>query len=295
MLTQQVAIVSGTPNITPSQLAQVAAAVQIQVNRDVTPIWGISAIITPFPTLDDIPSGYYFIWITDNLPGVEGYHQDEYGQPYAFVKYGPKWPVTVSHECIEMLIDPHGNRLVATSSPAAGQGRINMLVEVCDPSEAFSYNVNGIPVCDFYTPHYFDDVSSPATRYSFMGVITQPKQVLPGGYVSWYEPVTNKLWQQFNVNGTLTLRSFDNQKPPTQSLRAFIDSQTQETVTFNDAVTKKPVTFVSGLAEPAPKKPATRSLKGALKAAPEVFSFSEAHEQEKIASKLIADRIRLRL
>ncbi len=293
MLTQQVAIVSGTTNITPSQLAQVAAAVQKQVNSHVAPIWGISAIITCFPTLDDIPSGYYFIWITDNLPGVEGYHQDQYGQPYAFVKYGPNWPVTVSHECIEMLVDPHGNRLVSTASPEPTQGRVNMLVEVCDPSESYSYTVNGIPVCDFYTPNYFDDMLTPATRYSYMGVITKPKQVLPGGYVSWYEPVTNKLWQQFNVNGTLTLRSFDNQKPPTLSMRAFIDSQTQEVVSFRDAITKKPVTFVSGLKEPAKAAKATKSASRSLKkAGPETFSFGDEHENEKAISKVIADRFR---
>jgi len=97
----------------------------------------------------------------------------------------------------EMLVDPFGNRMVASGSVKPGQGRVNYLVEVCDPSEddSFAYSVNGIMLSDFYTPHYFDPVKASGVRYSYTGAITQPKQVLKGGYLSWLDPETGEWWQ----------------------------------------------------------------------------------------------------
>jgi hypothetical protein len=88
--------------------------------------------------------------------------------------------------------------LVAGNSPKAGQGRVNFLVEVCDPSEdrPFSYTSNGITVSDFYTPHFFDPVVATGVRYSFTGAITKPRTILKGGYLSWVVPQTNEWFQE---------------------------------------------------------------------------------------------------
>ena len=71
-------------------------------------------------------------------------------------------------------------------------------MEVCDPSEAgeFGYAIDGIAVSDFYTPHFFDPVSSSGARYSFTGAIKKPRQVLKGGYLSWRDPVSDHWWQE---------------------------------------------------------------------------------------------------
>jgi hypothetical protein len=52
-----------------------------------------------------------------------------------------------------MLVDLSGNRTVAGESPVAGQGRVEFLVEACDPSQddQFAYTVNDVLVSDFYT------------------------------------------------------------------------------------------------------------------------------------------------
>jgi hypothetical protein len=104
---------------------------------------------------------------------------------------------------MEMLVDPFGNRLVASDSPKEGQGRVSILVEVCDPPEAadFAYTVNGILVSDFYTPNYFDPVATSGVRYSFTGAITEPRQVLRGGYLSWIDSNTNHWWQETWFDG----------------------------------------------------------------------------------------------
>jgi len=131
--------------------------------------------------------------IRDNIGfDAAGIHLDKDGQPFALVTAGDDWPLTACHEILEMLANPFGNRVIAGDSPKSDQGRVEFLVEVCDPSEAaeFGYTVNGVLVSDFYTPNYFDPIQAPGVRYSFTGALTEPRQVVAGGYLSWHEPVS---------------------------------------------------------------------------------------------------------
>src|SRR5215813_6086866 len=171
----QVAVLSETDNVSLQDLTLVSAAIQKQVTRDLGPIWNIEASVDAFETLDNVPLGYWQVIIRDDIPyRAGGIHlNNENGQPFALVKYSEDWAVTTSHEVLEMLVDPSGNRTVATNSPKEDQGRVLILVEVCDPSEAaqFGYTVNGILVSDFYTPQFFDPVSAEGVRYSYTGAL----------------------------------------------------------------------------------------------------------------------------
>lgn len=204
-LINQLAVVSEVPNISTSTLATASAAFQKQVMRDFRPIWNVLATVDAFPTLEDVPIGYWPIIIRDDIgfPGAAGIHLDKDGQPFALVQYSDTWTLTATHEILEMLADPFGNRLVAGDSIKPGQGRVEYLVEVCDPSEAaeFSYRVNGVMVSDFYTPSFFDPVAAAGVRYSFTGAISRPRQVLKGGYLSWHDPVTDHWFQQTWFSG----------------------------------------------------------------------------------------------
>jgi hypothetical protein len=93
--------------------------------------------------------------------------------------------------------------MIAGDSPKEDQGRVNFLVEVADPCETpqCAYSINGILVSDFYTPNYFDPLAAAGVRYSFSGAITEPHQVLPGGYLSWKDPVTGHWWQETWFDG----------------------------------------------------------------------------------------------
>jgi hypothetical protein len=130
-----------------------------------------------------------------------------------------------------MLGDPFGNRLIAGQSPMDGQGRVEFLVEVCDPSEdqAFAYRVNSVLVSDFYTPAYFDPTSAASVRYSFTGVITQPRQVLQGGYLSWHDPASDHWYQETFFGATRSFRDLGVFERDARSLREIIDSQTPQT------------------------------------------------------------------
>src|SRR5712671_6814894 len=123
---QHVALVSESQNITVSNLTQVSAAVQKQVARDFAPIWGVQATVDPFAALEDVPIGYWPVIVQDDVKDLAGggVHLDDQGQPFALVEYDTEWSLTASHECLEMLADPFGNRLVAGRSLKTGQGRV---------------------------------------------------------------------------------------------------------------------------------------------------------------------------
>ncbi|HXY29611.1 MAG TPA: hypothetical protein VEI06_02790 [Gemmatimonadaceae bacterium] len=200
MLTHQVALVSEIRDVSARELTTTGAALQKQVVRDFEPIWRISATVAAFAKLDDVPLGYWPVIVMKDIKqsGAAGIHEDKDGQPFALVEYDDAWTLTASHETLEMLADPFGNRLIAGPSPKPKQGRVEFLVECCDPCEGseFAYTVNGVVVSDFYTPHYFDPVAAPGVRYSFGGAITAPRQVLKEGYLSWHHPPTNHWWQE---------------------------------------------------------------------------------------------------
>jgi hypothetical protein len=226
----QLALVSQTNRVTMAQLAMASAAIQKQVARDFKPAWGIEGTVDVFEKLEDVPIGYWHIVILDSIPfPAQGIHQTEHGQPFALVQFSDNWTMTASHECLEMLADPFGNRTIAGNSIKRGQGRVEYLVEVCDPCEAadFGYTINGVLVSDFYTPAYFDPVASPSKQYSQTGAIKKPREVLEGGYLSWFDPASRHVFQLRVSEGR---KQFINK--PMQSdfgnLRSFTDSQMAE-------------------------------------------------------------------
>jgi hypothetical protein len=231
-MVNQVALVSETDQISSAALNIVGAAVQKQVSRDLGPIWNIDASVNVFEKLEDVPLGYWQVIIRDDIPfDAGGIHLNtENGQPFALVRFSNDWSLTVSHEIAEMLVDPSGNRTVAANSPKPDQGRVLILVEISDPSEAakFGYTVNGVLVSDFYTPAFFDPVEASGVRYSFTGAITAPRQVRDGGYISWWDPETSHVFQLF-VRGTN--KQFVDRGPVPQgfgTLRSFTDTFTNQ-------------------------------------------------------------------
>src|SRR4051795_543462 len=200
MLTNNLALVSEVKGHDPSDVARVAAALQRQAARDFSPIWQVEATVDAFPRLEDVPVGYWPMIVRDDIgqPGAAGVHLDKDGQPFALITMSDSWSLTASHEMLEMLADAFGNRVIPGRSPKRGQGRVEFLVEVCDPCEAaeFAYTVNDILVSDFLTQHFYDPVASSASRYSFSGAITKPRTILRGGYISWHDPVSDHWWQE---------------------------------------------------------------------------------------------------
>ena len=227
---RQVAIVSEVPEVTFSEIAKVGAAVQKQVMRDFAPIWEIQATVDAFAVLEDVPIGYWPVIIQKDIGfNAAGIHLDKDGQPFSLVQHEAGWSMTVSHEVLEMLADPFGDRVIAGPSLHPQQDRVEYLVEVCDPSEdlAYSYTVNGITVSDFYTPHYFDPVKSTGVRYGFGSGLKAPRQVLKGGYLSWHDPISDHWWQQTWFGSSKTFRDLGVLPAAKESIRELIDRRTR--------------------------------------------------------------------
>lgn len=231
MLTINLGLVSEVDGHDPSDVARVAAALQRQATRDFGPMWGVPATVDSFPRLEDVPVGYWPMIVETDIdtPGAAGVHEDKDGQPFALIAMSDSWSLTASHEMLEMLADPFGKRVIPGKSPKRGQGRVEFLVEVCDPCEGdqFAYTVNDILVSDFYTPRFFDPRHVSGVRYSFNGAITRPREILPGGYLSWHDPVSNHWWQQVWFGSRKQYRDLGVFDAAAGSLRVWIDAQTQ--------------------------------------------------------------------
>ncbi|MGZ4215350.1 MAG: hypothetical protein ACXVHB_10590 [Solirubrobacteraceae bacterium] len=249
-LTEHVAIVSIAREVPTRDLMQVAAAVQKQVTRDFSPLWGIAATVDAFEDLASVPSDYRPVVLFGDLAELSGQLESRIGereaqavvdvlesddiagihlaaitrQPFSLASVSGAWTVTVSHETLEMLADPYGNRLVAAVHPLNRAKRVNYLLEVCDPCLATYYTVNGLPVSDFYTPRYFDPVRTDSVRYSFTGAIEAPLEILPGGYLSWIDPLDSALYQLEAGGQPIRLRSQAELAASRTSLRTVVDS-----------------------------------------------------------------------
>ena len=185
---KHLALLSEAQSVKAGDVMKVAAALQKQATRDLGPIWEVSATVDAFEKLEDVPLDYWPMIVKDDIgmDGASGVHLDKNGQPFALITASDdidEWSLTASHETVEMLVDPFGDKLKAGDSPKADQGRVLFLVEVSDPSEAkeFAYTVNGVLVSDFYTPNFFDPITASGVRYSFVGAIKKPRQVLARG------------------------------------------------------------------------------------------------------------------
>jgi hypothetical protein len=238
MDTYHVALVSDTSAVSFTDIANVSAALQKQVTRDFGPVWEVNATVDPFHDLEAVPTDYWPIIIKDNInqPGAAGFHTDNNGQPFSLVQADASWALTASHECLEMLADPFGNRTIAGSVPQQASGkakklpRVLYLVEVCDPCEdgSLGYQANGVGVSDFITPHYYDPAVAASIQYSFGGHIKAPHQVLDGGYVSFGDPTTSEWYQVVLQNGKSSTRSLGKMNTSGKSLRETMDQKVRE-------------------------------------------------------------------
>jgi hypothetical protein len=235
MATRRVVLVSESRFIPFGELGKVSSAVQKQVNDHFGPVWGVQAAIDPLASLADIPPNTWPVVIRDDIGISEaGVHWNETrDKPFALVTFreGDRpeegWQPTVSHEVLEMLADPFSKEFRTGPSLRPGQGPVEYLVEVCDPCQApdYVYWVDDIPVSDFVLPSYYAGFTS--GNYSYAGHLTKPRDVLPGGYVSWRDPVGG-MWSQlvFSKAGLEFRDLGTDPAPPDVHLRGFIDRQT---------------------------------------------------------------------
>jgi hypothetical protein len=239
----QVVLVDTTQKLNPQLVQATASALNIQAVRDLPQYWSVQATVRWLQDPNQIPAGVWPVFLVAQLPpGEGGVHLDKSNQPYALVIGTPAsddWTIDASHETIEMLVDPAGNRMqtsdaikIEGNSVADQPGQYSYLVEACDPCEGnqYAYGINGVAVSDFITPHFYDPVATKGTRYSFGGNVERPRQVLPGGYISFIDPNNDHMEQILFLGSKPELRDLGPADGKLRSLRQFVDDRTRQEV-----------------------------------------------------------------
>jgi hypothetical protein len=154
------------------------------VNEHLAAAWGTRAKLVAGRK---IPAGSWGLVFLDDsdVSGDLGYHQlTPHGFPLSrvFVKTsrdtGEFVSATASHELAEMLVDP-------TMSLYCDGPRYLYEYEIGDPVEEELYRIDGVPVCDFVFPAWFESFHAPgSTRFDHLGRVTRPFEILGGGYMT---------------------------------------------------------------------------------------------------------------
>lgn len=216
-------------NLTLGQVQDVTQALQIQLDRDFTPVWGVHAVVQALDRGVSVPANAWPMSILDQSEAGLGVHLDKNGKPFAEIQAGDDWSVTASHEMLEMLVDPLGRRLQSDPDidPSSDGHEVQYLVEVGDPCEIFSYAIDGINVSDFITPEFYDTNPPAGAEFDFLGRLSQAFDVPEGCYISWFDPQDGR-WHQKQTDGTfITAREKANphKSPRDQRDEAFSEEQ----------------------------------------------------------------------
>lgn len=183
------------------------------INVDFRQFWHSDQYKLVFIGRQSAPIGASVATIVDKGPveGALAYHSTDGGAPsitvYAGVAalYGYDNSVSMTHELQELAADP---TICVTNQgwpydwiyiqKQDGLHRVGQMEgtvwaqEVSDPVEAYSYpraGVDGRPVqiSDFITPAWFND--GIGSRYDYMGLTTQPFEILIGGYAQYWDGI----------------------------------------------------------------------------------------------------------
>jgi hypothetical protein len=202
-----IAVINESTVVPDAEAAEIAKALQHQVNHDFRPIWGTNAAFTAIPKGGKPAAGQWWLVILDDMDqaGALGYHDlTNEGLPIAKIgaktdlEYDAKVSVTCSHEALEMLGDP----LINLLAEHPGHGRVYAF-ENCDAVEAddLGYEVLGQTMSDFVLPAYFQpEAVTAGEALSFRGNVTEPFELAAGGYLSYFTEVGK--WKQVTDDGT---------------------------------------------------------------------------------------------
>lgn len=90
----QVGLVDTTGKIDSELMQAAAAALNLQVTRDLPQFWPVQATVRYLPHATRLPAGVWPVQLVKKLPpGEGGFHLNKHNQPYAKVIASPKVPI----------------------------------------------------------------------------------------------------------------------------------------------------------------------------------------------------------
>lgn len=200
----RITVVNLMQGVPMKEFMSVIMAIQRQVNQDFTPEWYVPCMLrgssaTAFRgkvALDGLQDAIIYVGDASSDPttGVDnalGYHSTNHSQiPYGFVyldvvkEVHEQWTVTLSHEVLELLADPTAARSILGPDPHNARRRVQFDLEVCDPVQGDTYEIDGVAVSNFVTQAWFG-LMGPSKKANFLGLSQQAFHVRPQGYFQY--------------------------------------------------------------------------------------------------------------
>jgi len=202
----RIAILNSSTVVDAAETSAAVAAMQIQLDRDFAPVWGTTANLRVIGSKDELRPNDWLLEILDNsdVQGALGYHDlTPSGQPVGKVfagtdkQYGLSWTVTLSHEVLEMVMDPYITTTVFNQT--SNTGGLLYAFEMCDACEddSMGYQINGVLLSDFICPTWFEGFRTPgSTKFDFGGKLRKPFEIGRGGYSSVFPIPNRRGWVQ---------------------------------------------------------------------------------------------------
>ena len=194
-----ISVVNESTVVSDTTLLTGIRAIGRQLAEDVAPHWGLTARLELAATgaggTVKTVRGDAIIRVRDKVEAFHSVLDDGFPEGQVFTGVGMLlkatntflgWSVALSHEAIELLIDPYVNTLVRGPHPNAKR-EVFYYREVCDPVQQDVYQVDGVTVSNFVLPSYYaPGRKSPNTN--FMGTPLRPFGWTKGGVVGFWDP-----------------------------------------------------------------------------------------------------------
>ena len=200
-----IAVVNFSNQLTDQQVQEAIRAVNRQVVEDFIPIWGAGRIckihepVFDPADIDTLANDPVFadsiIYVVDEglIQGALGFHDlnaRDIPFGFVFVLNLQGWTVTLSHEVLELIIDPTVNIFVPGPDPRDANNVVLHTYEVCDAVERTTYEIDQIAVSNFLTPSYFTIGDAAGTRNDFLGVDVPSFGVTQGSHIAFFDLAT---------------------------------------------------------------------------------------------------------
>lgn len=240
-MTPLVAIVDLTGKVPFAQLQIVTAAIQKQITYHASPHWldienkPLSANLVAYRSLSEVPQGAWPVTIENNIEPTDqtataqlsqmnkvysatlyGYHLVRNGIPYARLLYTSQYSKVLSHEVLEMLVNPYLTRYIGIELYSESPGLEKVIQEIADPVQATAYDIDGVQVSNFIFPAWYHVTKIEGEQYDYLGLITEPKAVLEGGYKSFLTRA-GEWWQTFKTDNILLFNKLGTERPFTKA------------------------------------------------------------------------------
>lgn len=187
-------------SLSAAEVEALCRALSVQATHHISPAWGTDHVSVQ-PRTRRAEDWTLALLENSDQANALGYHDDQAnGLPIlkVFVKTcreaGVSPTACASHELAEALADPY-----LTTANFDGRSKF-WATEIGDPVQAFAYEIDGVEVQDFITPHWFQSSPPAGAKLSFTGAVKHPFEVPNGGYAQFLD-LSNpeKGWQQVGL------------------------------------------------------------------------------------------------